>query len=255
VSDFISETEAEKILAAWKADAARIGREEDHSREVIISLFDATGVWSQPWRDAGYAVLQFDLAHGDDLCASFPCQQLMELREEGFTIKGVLAAPPCTSFSASGSRWWKTQHDAKSEDLVEEKYGRFASRYFESPLEYATTMVDLTNVAIEICEPEFFAIENPIGRFARMNRMPSPLLTFQPHYYGDPYTKKTQLFGDFNPNLPSANVAPRLGSLMHTIPGGKKQAALRSQTPEGFAYAFFQANKTPRSADSLKAAA
>src|SRR5215510_1838087 len=63
---------------------------------------------------------------------------------------------------------------------------------------------------------------------------------FQPADYGDPYTKKTLLYGKFSPDLPLNRVEATEGSRMHRLSSSEQDA--RSITPEGFAYAFFMAN-------------
>jgi hypothetical protein len=55
-------------------------------------------------------------------------------------------------------------------------------------------------------------LENPVGRIQRLTSLPKPTLTFQPHNFGDPYTKRTLLWGDFQAELPLANVNPSDGS-------------------------------------------
>ncbi|MDI3187586.1 hypothetical protein [Pseudomonas paracarnis] len=73
----------------------------------------------------------------------------------------------------------------------------------------------------------------------------SPIrLAFDPHHLGDPYTKKTLLWGRFNANLPIAPVEASDGSKMHRKFGGNRLATknARSATPEGFSYGFFMAN-------------
>ncbi len=65
---------------------------------------------------------------------------------------------------------------------------------------------------------------------------------FQPCDYGDPYTKKTCLWGNFNNPIKNP-VAPTEGSKMHKYPPSKDRQMLRSITPPGFAKAFFEANK------------
>lgn len=239
----IPQEEATKLVESWKAEAARIGREEDHSNDVIFSLFDRTGAWSKPWRDAGYDVRQYDIDNGDDLMRFFPIGDIMEARKQGKNIAGVLAAPPCTSFAVSGARWWKPEHDVEDEGMVAKKYGLWATTYFDTPLEYAKTLVHTTELFVELAAPQFHVMENPIGRIQSVADIPKPLLTFDPANYGDPYTKRTQLWGSFNPNLPTANVEPTEGSMIHKLRGDvEEDKARRSQTPEGFAYAFFMAN-------------
>ena len=65
-------------------------------------------------------------------------------------------------------------------------------------------------------------------------------MSFDPCEYGDDYTKKTLLWGDFNPPL-KRKAVPSAGSKMHRM-GGKDKQAMRSVTPAGFARAFFESN-------------
>jgi len=64
---------------------------------------------------------------------------------------------------------------------------------------------------------------------------------FHPYEFGDPYTKKTCLWGVFN-SPRKAPVEPTEGSKMHRLPPGPGRAAQRSITPPGFARAFYEAN-------------
>lgn len=63
----------------------------------ILSLFDYTGNWSQPYMERGYEVVRIDLQRGFDLLhwnyKAFPSTY--------FT--GILAALPCTDFALSGA--------------------------------------------------------------------------------------------------------------------------------------------------------
>lgn len=244
----MTEREAAGRIAEWKAHARRIGREHDHSGQAVLSLFDRTGQWSKPYADAGFGVLKFDIARGQDLVRWFPSGRIMRLQDDGFEIVGVLAAPPCTSFAGSGARWWREQHDAADTALVEQKYGWFAAKYFDSPIEYAQCLIYIVQAIVELAAPTWFhAMENPVGRIARITGLSKPLLSFDPCDYGNPYTKRTLLWGRFNPDLPVAPVTPSLGSRMHRLRGDNpKQKAERSVTPEGFSYAFFMANHGAR---------
>jgi N12 class adenine-specific DNA methylase/2'-5' RNA ligase len=249
-NEVLSAPRAQARIDQWKAEAKRIGKEEDHSNEVVISLFDRTGIWSKPYRDAGYAVLQYDVENGDDLLEFLPTADILEARESGKKIVGVLAAPPCTSYAVSGARWWESQHDKANVDMVEKKYGFRASKYFDTPLDYADALVAATQVVVELAKPELFhVLENPVGRIASRNELPKPTFTFDPSNFGDPYTKKTQLWGKFSTDLPTANVEPTKGSFIATLRGDNAAEKLeRSKTPEGFAYAFFMANHGAASA-------
>lgn len=249
VTETLSQDEARARLEEWKEEARRIGREEDHSNDVIISLFDHSGAWSQPWAEAGYDVRRFDIKDGDDILAGFPVSEIAAIHEAGKRVVGVLSACPCTSFAASGARWWESQHDAESKEMVEKKFGEWAAEYFDTPLEYSQTLVAAAQAVIEFTDPRFYALENPRGRIARVTGLPDPTLTFDPHHYGDPYTKETKLWGEFNPNLPLANVEPSEGSLIHKLRGDNAEdKARRSLTPEGFAYAFFMGQRSSATA-------
>lgn len=239
--EFIPIDEGTSLVESWKAEAKRIGETEEHSGKVVISLFDITGAWSQPWADAGYTVLRYDIKSGQDLIAFTPTGEILQAHELGFDIDVVLAAPPCTSFASSGARWWKSQHDVPG--MVERKYGLWATQYFDTPLDYAKQLVLTTQAIIEAANPRVYVLENPIGRIAKETGLPKPALRFDPHHYGDPYTKQTQLWGEFNTDLPYANVEPTEGSKVHRLRGDvEADKAARSETPEGFAYAFFMAN-------------
>lgn len=245
----IPQEAADAKIAEWKAFAKRVGKEEDHSQETILSLFDVTGQWSQPYVDAGYNVIRFDIKKGDDLM-NFP-QWMNTIEEEiaeGRSIVGILAAPPCTSFAVSGTQWWKSQHDIADKAMVKKKYGLWAAEYFDTPLDYANTLVAVTKLIVEQADPElFYVAENPIGRIQTQNGLPDPALSFDPHNFGNPYTKRTQLWGEFNTALPTANVEATQGSLIHKLRGDvEEDKAKRSETPEGFAYAFFMANNTSK---------
>lgn len=176
----------------------------------ILSLCDYTGAWSQPYRDAGYDVVQVDIKHGQDvrLFQALP-----------FPVRGVLAAPPCTHFASSGARWW----EGKGEEALLE----------------ALAVVDACMRIIVVHRPQWWVLENPVGRLGAY--LGAPRMAFDPCDYGDPYTKRTLLWGDFREPM-KARVPATEGSKMHRLPPSPDRAALRSVTPSGFARAFFEAN-------------
>ena len=176
----------------------------------VLSLCDFTGAWSQPYRDAGYDVVQVDLKHGDDV----------RLHEYSYPVRGILAAPPCTEFASSGARWW----EGKGEDALLE----------------GLAIVDACMRIILVHRPQWWVLENPIGRLKRY--LGPPRLVFDPCDYGDPYTKRTCLWGDFKAPVMTRQVEPVEGSRMHLLPPSPDRAALRSITPAGFAAAFCEAN-------------
>jgi hypothetical protein len=220
-TNYISTAEADRLLAEWR-QAARYEDVSRNSDKIILSLFDESGVWSGPWVEAGYDVIQVDIQNGvdiNDFCVEF-------LFDNGIDrADGILAACPCTDFAASGARWWE---------------GKDANGQTANSVE----LVNQTLRTIELFRPElFWVIENPVGRIREMTGLPEPHLIFDPSHYGDPYTKKTMLYGKFNADLPFANVEPTEGSRIHKLSGNSaKGKKLRSETPDGFSNAFFMAN-------------
>jgi hypothetical protein len=99
--------------------------------------------------------------------------------------------------------------------------------------------VDACLRIIYLSRPDFWALENPVGRL--VHYLGKPVMSFNPCDYGDPYTKKTLLWGRFN--KPTIHpVEPVKGSMMHRLPPSDRRKELRSITPPGFALAFFVAN-------------
>lgn len=222
--------QANARLEEWKKLALAQGKTGKNSGKIILSLFDSTGVWSKPWRDAGFDVRQIDqnIVNKDGVGEEMDVMKIDRdwLIDNGLDmVHGILAACPCTEFAGSGARWFKAK-DAT---------GRTAE---------ATKLVRHTLDIIEFLQPDgFWALENPVGRLKKETGIPLEQLQFQPHNYGDPYTKRTQIFGLFNPELPQANVEPTGGSFAHNLRGDvAADKAARSETFEGFAYAFFMAN-------------
>lgn len=225
VREVLPPWQADERLAGWQSAAAT-----DRGHGVVLSLFDRTGNIVEPWRVAGYDCYSIDT---DDDCGAWPID-VMSMGRDFMIDHGldmvdvVLAQPPCTDFASSGARW-------------------FADKDADGRTAASVALVHQTLALIAWLKPIVWALENPIGRIARLTGLPRPRLRFHPHHYGDPYTKRTQLWGEFNANLPQANVEPVEGSRMHKlrgdVPAQKKQ---RSVTPEGFAWAFYMANRNYR---------
>lgn len=172
--------------------------------KLILDLCAGSGAWSEPYRQAGYLVWRIDLP--DDV---------RTIRWRPMLVHGVLAAPPCTVFAGSGARWPRTP------EQITEGLG----------------IVDACLRAVAIYRPAWWALENPVGTLRRW--LGPPTMRFDPCDYGDPYTKRTLLWGSFNLPKP-AGVLPTEGSKMHRL--SSSHAAQRAVTPPGFAQAFFEGN-------------
>ena len=188
--------------------------------KVILDLCGGTGAWSRPYKEAGYDVRLVTLPDQD-----------VRLYQPPDNVYGILAAPPCTMFAASGARWKRT----------------------ETQILEALSIVDACLRIITIYKPVFWALENPVGKL--IHYLGKPVMYFQPYEYGDPYTKKTCLWGNFNKPIKNpvesqceslsghSKPARRFPSKMHLLPPSANRQVLRSITPPGFAKAFFEANK------------
>ena len=219
-TEMLTPEEAKAQIDEWKAEAARQGKANKNYNKTILSLFDASGEWARPWQEAGYDVHTFDIQTGEDI-NDFSAEHLLENGYGDLNIWGILAAPPCTDFASSGAQFW-AKKDAKGQT------------------EISNELVMQVIRTVNFLQPKIWAMENPVGRIAKLNNLPPAHLTFDPNYYGDPYTKKTLLWGNFENNLPMAPVEPTEGSKIIKLSGKDKYS--RSLTPEGFAYAFFMAN-------------
>lgn len=183
----------------------RKGKTIENKRKLILDLCGGTGAWSKPYKDAGYDVQVIDIAKGCDV-------RWLEFPKD---VYGILAAPPCTVFSLAGNRWSRTEQNILD----------------------ALSVVDACLRIIATCKPKFWVLENPVGKLKRY--LGPPRLIFNPCDFGDLYTKRTMLWGDFNfPKL--RPVFPSEGSRMHAKIRDPKKRAI---TPARFAKAFMEANR------------
>jgi hypothetical protein len=163
---------------------------------VVLDLCAGSGAWSAPYVEAGYEVVRVTLPDADVMDYQPPdC------------VHGVLAAPPCTEFSLA--------KNGNPRDL----------------LKGLCPVIACLRI-IATAGPRWWALENPTGLLGHF--LGTPRDTFNPCDFGDPWTKRTALWGDFT--IPRrCYVEPKSG-----MPGSN--ADERAITPPGFARAFFEAN-------------
>jgi hypothetical protein len=186
---------------------------------LILDLCGGSGAWSEPYSKAGYEVQVVDPKVGlpGDVRTFFHL---------GRPVRGILAAPPCTTFAGSGARWWPDRDD----------------------LEQGLALVDACLRIIFMHRPDWWALENPVGRLRRW--LGPPAFSFDPVDYGDVYTKRTLLWGNARWPLPKVapmkpeGVRPGQPNAWYSSVGGKSERAKahRSATPPGFAQAFYEEN-------------
>jgi hypothetical protein len=236
----------------------------------LLSLFDYSGKWSNPFANKGWGVIQWDIKLADfmDIMALESAEICLDMFGD---VHGILSAPPCTDFTVSGAQYWPLKDDDgrtwKSLEFVRQVQ-RLANLFRPTDPEYN--------------EPFFWALENPVGRLPKLIPELGAPVYFNPfefagytnptaqeisqldkirfkNGYGvsdtemelvlktNAYTKKTGLWGEFNSDLIRKPITPVKAAAQGTFTqrkGGKSDATkeFRSNTPEGFAYAFCEAN-------------
>lgn len=219
-------SEQEKKLFTEKAS-------EKNETKIILDLCGGTGSWSRPYKEAGYEVINVTLPDYD-----------VRTFEPPENVYGILAAPPCTMFS-------------------------FARVHPKSSLRNLKEGMEIVEACLKIiwkCQYKvesngkrftslkFWALENPNGFLKYF--LGRPVFEFDPCDFGNPYTKRTHLWGYFNNPIKQNQVSSKYGKFDHlsmqeikSISNAemwkdtKNRQALRSITPSGFANAFFEANR------------
>lgn len=207
----------------WRALAGEPARSPDeaparHHRpsspaRVILDLCAGSGAWSAPYAAAGYEVVRVSLPELDVRTYAPPAG-----------VWGVLAAPPCDQFSSA-------------------RNGRPASpRDFVRGLEVVSACMRIVATA----RPAWWALENPTGMLSRW--LGTPRDVWEPCDFGDPWTKRTAVWGDFTIPTRGPFVAPLGAGPPCDVCKAPRatttcnNAAHRAITPPGFARAFFEAN-------------
>lgn len=201
------------------------------SNKIILDLCGGTGAWSKPYKDAGYDVRLVTLPDND-----------VRTYQPPKNVYGILAAPPCTEFSI-----------VKNHNI-------------ERDINGGMEIVNACGEIILKSNPVFWAMENPAGELSKY--LGKPDFSFQPYEFGDGWTKRTLIWGHFNkpkkqftwetcPKIEGLYVRPgrRTPSIAFNHKSHKRfirsfdcfeadtDAAFRAITPQGFAKAFFEANR------------
>lgn len=216
-ADFAPRPDVDEVVPAQRAADPPPGA------RLILDLCGGSGSWSRPYAEAGYRVELVTLPDHDVRTYVPPAD-----------VWGVLAAPPCTEFSLArnGTRSLRQ--------------GRAV---ITRPRDFIIGM-ETVNACMRIilqARPRWWALENPTGHLGEF--LGAPRDVWEPCDFGDPWTKRTALWGDFT--------IPTRGPFVEPLGGGPfctrcdperrrtswcSNAAHRAETPPGFARAFFEAN-------------
>lgn len=152
-------------------------------------------------------------------------------------VYGIIANPPCTMFSiARGTRAKKPRDLREGMELVKACLDVIWECMYDTPLNSFTPSL------------KFWAIENPYTGMLK-HFLGNPAYIYSPEEFGDAYTKKTALWGKFNPPLRPfflrsplrmADVTQHINPM--TTRDRRERTDLRSIASEPFTKAFFYAN-------------
>lgn len=219
------------------------------TKKIILDIYGGTGAWSKPYEESGqYIVNNITLPDYNMLKTRYEGKSVIfaggkekALKIPLANIYGILAAPPCTEFSflTSCNRPVKMETGLKTVDAALELIRRV--------------------MLLKEAKLQFWALENPAARLKWF--LGNPPLEFDPCDFGDPWTKRTCIWGLFN--IPKkhhvqpgestttlnqglldykAKMRKKLG-VIKTHEGWDADNALNSMTPPHFARAFFKANR------------
>lgn len=208
------------------------------SEKVLLSFFDRTGNQSQPYREAGWRVIQIDIKHGKNFL-NFNIIEFLNQYGSVLPEIGIIAAMPCTAYALSGNRHKKTEA---------------RKAIFEESQQLVAHLKKIIDFLADERLLLFWQLENPSTDIHTHNKwLGKPRQKFNPCDFAlynpidpesDRYNKRTWLFGDFRPMT-----SKRLEPLTAENPGWRKLGGKsertkeqRSVTPLGFAYAFYTAN-------------
>ena len=207
--------------------------------KIILDLCGGTGSWSKFYQEAGYDVRNITLPDYD-----------VGIYKPPKDVYGILAAPPCTMFSFARTNT-KMPRDLEMGFQVVKACLRIIWGCMEIQQDTAKKKLPL----------KFWALENPNGMLKYF--LGKPAFEFNPYDFGDQYQKNTYLWGWFNePKKNPVKLTAKQKELHKTnsqpLPkfdymkskdihpemfGKLTRQERRAITPQGFAEAFFKANK------------
>ncbi len=216
--------------------------------KIILDLCGGTGSWSKPYKEAGYDVKVISLPtldvskwmlNKDTATLTFVADYGNDVKIYLPDVYGIFAAPPCTMFSRARTTAKTPRDFEKAMYTVKACLDVIWKTQYESPYTL-----------------KFWAMENPAGHLQRF--LGKPPFKFHPYDFGDRHSKETYIWGLFNEPKKKPiklNEAELLASRNNTrklppipddyIKDGHMKAVQirRSITPQGFAKAFYEANK------------
>lgn len=216
-------------------------------KNVVISICDKSGIMVEPWAAAGCVCICVDIQHGiratrtnqhsvkkmnnknggeihyiyGDARSWKPSQFDIYFHEK-YKIIFVACFPVCTNLAGSGAQDWQLKGLAMLTDGL---------MLFNS----CEQIADWSGAP--------YCIENPVGCISSHHRDADHY--FHPWFWGDLYSKKTCLWtgnGFIMPDQKHYAPPPGTTQAIWLMSPGEERQNKRSETPQGFAQAVFDAN-------------
>jgi hypothetical protein len=243
----------------------------------LLSLFDYSGHWSAPFARNGWQVIQWDIKLADFMDAMF-FDSVETALETLDSVDGIIAAVPCTDFASSGAWTWPAKdadgRSARSVELVHQVLRLvnlfrptdpdYDGPFFwavENPVGRIKRMTGLPGEAFWFHPCDYAGLLAPtpqdLDKLDRIRRKGGIGVTASENDFvirTNAYSKRTGLWGEFNraglealkqriepvPTSPQGSFSQRIGGT------SARTKEIRSNTPLGFAEAFFKANHDHR---------
>lgn len=202
-----------------------------NSDKTILHLCADVGSDSFPYRDNGYNVICI----GKDVG--------VENYHPPENVYGIIANPPCTHFSIARTKAKIPRDLEEGMRLVKECLRIIWECQYKTPLNNRKGLL------------KFWVIENPATGMLK-NFLGKPTYKYSPDEFGANFTKRTALWGEFNPPIrPFMKYGKLQGnnSVKDRMPITKYKGTFeerreqqmhdRSMCYQGFAEAFYEANK------------
>jgi len=198
----------------------------------ILHLCADMGSDSQPYRDNGYEVICI----GKDIG--------VENYHPPENVYGIIANPPCTMFSIARTCRAKTPRDLREGMVCVQHCLRIIWEcQYQTPLNKKTGCL------------KFWVIENPATGMLK-DFLGKPAYVYSPEEFGADFTKRTALFGIFNPpkkpfmQFPIMEKGNSINDKMSIVKykgtfkeRWEQRMRDRSMCYPGFAKAFFEVNR------------
>jgi site-specific DNA-cytosine methylase len=175
----------------------------------VLVACEYSGRVREAFRARGHDAWSCDLLEPEDGSGFHIQGDVIPLLEDGWDL--MIAHPPCTHLSVSGSRWFK--------DKVKEQ---------AEALEFVRVLMNADIPKI--------AIENPISVISSRIRKPDQII--QPWQFGHGETKATCFWLKGLPKLIPTDVVEGREAKVHRMPPGPNRWKERSRTYQGVANAM-----------------